>query len=197
MEAITHRDIAVLSIATRPDCIDEEILALLDELNQIKPVWVELGLQTIHEKTATFIRRGYPLSTFNLAVNKLRARHIATIVHIIIGLPYETKEDILETVRYMNKCKIQGVKLQLLHLLKDTDLEKYMDTIHILSMDEYINLVINCLENLDQSIVIHRITGDGPKDLLIAPLWSLNKKQVLNAIHHTMKVRDSWQGKCC
>lgn len=196
-EAINNRDIAVLSIATRPDCINDDILDLLEELNAIKPVWIELGLQTIHEKTAWFIRRGYPLSVFDQTVTNLKARHIDTIVHLIIGLPYETDDDILKTVQYVSQCGVMGVKLQLLHVLKGTDLENYVDSIRILSMEEYVNLVITCLEHLDPAIVIHRITGDGPKDLLLAPLWSLNKKKVLNAISHTMKERDSWQGKYC
>lgn len=196
-EAIHHPDIAVLSIATRPDCISEEVLNLLDELNQIKPVWVELGLQTIHEDTATLIRRGYSLSVYDQAVKDLRRLHIDVIVHLILGLPYESSDDILQTIDYVSNSGIQGVKLQLLHILKGTDLEKYLDTLHILSLEEYVTLVINCLEHLDQNIVIHRITGDGPKDLLLAPLWSSNKKLVLNTIQHTMKSMDSWQGKNC
>ncbi|WP_310605137.1 TIGR01212 family radical SAM protein [Anaerosporobacter sp.] len=194
-EALMHPDIAVLSIATRPDCLGEEVLALLDELNQIKPIWIELGLQTIHEDTANRIRRGYPLSSYDTAVKNLRAIHIDVIVHLIIGLPYETKEDILHSIDYVNHSAIQGIKLQLLHVLKHTDLETYLDSMHILSLDEYVAILIACLEHLDQDIVIHRITGDGPSDLLLAPLWSTNKKLVLNTIQHTMKTLDSWQGK--
>lgn len=194
-EAIMNPDIAVLSIATRPDCLSDEVLALLDELNQIKPIWVELGLQTIHEDTANRIRRGYPLSCYDSAVKNLRDIHIDVIVHLIIGLPYETKEDILDSIDYVNKSGIQGVKLQLLHVLKNTDLETYLDSMHILTLDEYITILTSCLEHLSQDIVIHRITGDGPGDLLLAPLWSKNKKLVLNTIQHTMKELDSWQGK--
>jgi uncharacterized protein len=194
-EAITNPDIAVLSIATRPDCLSDEVLALLDELNQIKPIWVELGLQTIHEDTANRIRRGYPLSRYDSAVKNLHAIHIDVIVHLIIGLPYETKEDILSSIDYVNKSGIQGVKLQLLHVLRNTDLEAYLDSMHILTLDEYVTIITSCLEHLDQDIVIHRITGDGPGDLLLAPLWSKNKKLVLNTIQHTMKELDSWQGK--
>lgn len=195
MEAIQHPSITALSIATRPDCLGDDVLALLSELNQIKPVWVELGLQTIHECTADFIRRGYPLSVFDHAVNQLHRINIDVIVHIIIGLPYETKENLLETIQYIGKLPIQGVKLQLLHVLSDTDLANYIDDISILTLEEYISLVIMCIENLPQNIVIHRITGDGPKALLLAPEWSAKKKHVMNTIHKTMKELDSWQGK--
>ena len=194
-EALRHPDIAVLSIATRPDCLSEEILALLDELNQVKPIWVELGLQTIHEDTAKRIRRGYPLSSYDTAVKNLRNIHIDVIVHLIIGLPYETKENILRSIDYINDSGIQGIKLQLLHVLKNTDLEAFLDSMHILTLDEYVTILVECLEHLDQDIVIHRITGDGPGDLLLAPLWSTNKKLVLNTIQHAMKTLDSWQGK--
>ncbi|WP_167955818.1 TIGR01212 family radical SAM protein [Anaerosporobacter faecicola] len=197
MEAIHHPDIAVVSIATRPDCLGPDVLALLAELNQIKPIWIELGLQTIHETSAKRIRRGYPLSTYDTAVKNLRALHIEVIVHLIIGLPYETKEDILKSVDYVSASGIQGVKLQLLHVLKDTDLVHYLDTMHVLTLEEYISILLSCIEHLDPAIVIHRITGDGPKDLLLAPLWSGNKKLVLNTIQHSMKLQDSWQGKNC
>lgn len=194
-EAILHPDIVALSIATRPDCIDDEILSLLDELNKIKPVWIELGLQTIKESTATFIRRGYSLECFTNIIPKLRDKNIDIIVHIIIGLPFETNTDILDTIDYISKFPIQGVKLQLLHILKNTDLSNYLDQIHILSMEEYIDILIQCIERIPEHIVIHRITGDGPKNLLLAPLWSTNKKYVLNSIHKELKARDTWQGK--
>ena len=194
-EAIYHPSIVALSIATRPDCLGDDVLELLAELNQIKPVWVELGLQTIHERTADFIRRGYPLSVFERAVKQLNQIHIDVIVHIIIGLPYETKEDLLQTIQYIGKLPIQGVKLQLLHVLSDTDLADYINDISILTLEEYVSLVIMCMEHLPQNIVIHRITGDGPKALLLAPKWSAQKKHVMNTIHKTMKESDSWQGK--
>lgn len=196
-EALRHPDIAVLSIATRPDCLSAEVLSLLDKLNRVKPIWVELGLQTIHEDTAKRIRRGYPLSSYDTAVKNLRDIHIDVIVHLIIGLPYESKEDILRSIDYINDSGIQGIKLQLLHVLKNTDLEAYLDSMHILTLDEYVTILVECLEHLDQDIVIHRITGDGPGDLLLAPLWSTNKKLVLNTIQHAMKTLDSWQGKNC
>lgn len=194
-EAINHPSIVALSIATRPDCLGDDVLALLAKLNQIKPVWVELGLQTIHEHTAYFIRRGYPLSVFNQAVERLHQIDIDIIVHIIIGLPYETKDDLLKTIQYVSGLPIQGVKLQLLHVLSGTDLADYIHEISILTLEEYVALVIMCIENLPQNIVIHRITGDGPKALLLAPEWSAKKKHVMNTVHKTMKTLDSWQGK--
>lgn len=196
-EAISHPDIVALSIGTRPDCLGKDVLNLLEELNQQKPVWVELGLQTIHEKTASYIRRGYPLSCFDEAVQQLRNRNLDVIVHTILGLPGETKKEILETINYLNHTDIQGIKLQLLHVLKNTDLAKdYLDgKFSAYEMNEYIDLVIDCLEHLSPKIVIHRLTGDGPKDLLIAPTWSSAKKTVLNTLHHECKIRDAYQGK--
>ena len=195
--AISHPDIAALSIATRPDCLGDDIIDLLKELNSKKPVWVELGLQTIHERTAAFIRRGYKLSCFEDALEKLQERKLETVVHTILGLPGENTENILETMRYLNAHHIDGIKLQLLHVLKHTDLAAYYGQtgFHILSEDEYVDLVIRCLEVLSPDITIHRLTGDGPSDLLIAPLWSLKKRSVLNHIHHELKVRDTWQGR--
>lgn len=196
-EAIEHEDIVGLSIGTRPDCLPDETLDLLSELNKKKPVTVELGLQTIHERTAAFIRRGYKLSCFEDALEKLQECKLETVVHTILGLPGETTEDILETMRYLNAHHIDGIKLQLLHVLKHTDLAAYYGQtgFHILSEDEYVDLVIRCLEVLSPDITIHRLTGDGPSDLLIAPLWSLKKRSVLNHIHHELKVRDTWQGR--
>ena len=196
-EALRHPAIVALSIGTRPDCLGEDVLELLTGLNREKPVWVELGLQTIHEDTAKYIRRGYPLSCFNEAVKNLRERQIEVIVHTILGLPGESEVQILETMEYLNRKDIQGIKLQLLHVLKGTDLaEDYLaGKFHVYEREEYLDLLIRCLEHLDPDIVIHRITGDGPKDLLIAPLWTSRKREVLNLLHHQMKVADSWQGK--
>lgn len=196
-EAISHPRIVALSVGTRPDCLGEEVLDLLEELNRIKPVWIELGLQTIHEKTAQYIRRGYRLSCFDQAVENLRKRNIEVIVHTILGLPGESREEILETMRYLNKKDIQGIKLQLLHVLKGTDLayDYLAGRFHVYEREEYLALLIECLENLDPEIVIHRITGDGPKDLLIAPLWASRKREVLNLLHHQMKEQNSYQGK--
>lgn len=196
-EAIEDPDVKVLAIATRPDCLDSDVLELLDELNQIKPVWVELGLQTMHEETARYIRRGYSLSCFETAVKNLKEAGLEVIVHTILGLPGESKEDILETIDYLNHKDIQGIKLQLLHVLKGTDLASdYLDgKFKVYSMEEYIDLVISCLERLSPDIVVHRVTGDGPKALLIAPLWSSAKKTVLNTLHHECKIRNTWQGR--
>lgn len=221
-EAIMHPDIVALSIGTRPDCLGEEVLSLLADLNQIKPVWVELGLQTIHERTARLIRRGYELPVFEKAVADLNRIGVQVIVHIIVGLPFESRQDLMDTIQYvstysrqwqencevegwksvgngvvqaMPKPVIQGVKLQLLHVLRGTDLERYQPYFKTLSLEEYVDIIISCMEHLPQDIVVHRITGDGPKALLLAPLWSASKKTVMNAIHREMKQRDSWQGK--
>lgn len=194
-EALLHPNIVAVSIATRPDCLSDAILSLLQKLNQIKPVWIELGLQTIHEKTAKFIRRGYTLSVFENAVEKLSKLSIDIIVHIIIGLPGEEKTLLLQTICYLGKLPLQGVKLQLLHVLKDTDLADYLGTFPILTLEEYVSLVILCLEYLPPSFVIHRITGDGPRNLLLAPVWSKQKFHVMNQINQTLKEQNTWQGK--
>jgi radical SAM protein (TIGR01212 family) len=192
-EAILHEEVVGLSIATRPDCLDQEILTLLAELNAIKPVWIELGLQTCHEETARFIRRGYSLPVFEDAVKNLRALSLQVIVHLILGLPGETKKEVLQSVSYVASQQVNGIKLQLLHVLEDTDLAHF--SFPILAKEEYIDLVISCLEIIPDDIVIHRVTGDGPKNLLIAPKWSGNKKLVLNDLHKTLKQRDTWQGR--
>ena len=196
-EAISHPKIVALSIGTRPDCLSPEIVALLSRLNKQKPVWIELGLQTIHESTARYIRRGYPLCVFDDAVKRLRKENIEVIVHTILGLPGENTADILETMKYLNHMDIQGIKLQLLHVLRGTDLAADYEKglFQTYERDEYISLLINCLEHLRPDIVIHRVTGDGPKDLLIAPLWASRKREVLNLLHHRMKERASFQGK--
>ena len=188
MEAAAHPEVEIISVATRPDCLSEEVLNLLSEINKIKPVWVELGLQTIHEKTAEYIRRGYPLATFDEAVGNLRKRGIETIVHIILGLPGESREDMLETVRYVGESGVQGIKLQLLHVLKNTDLaEDYLaGKFQCLTLDEYAELVKDCLEILPEDIIIHRMTGDGDKKILIAPEWSGDKKNVLNTLNRVL-----------
>ena len=196
-EAIAHPKVVALSIGTRPDCLGNEVLDLLEELNSQKPVWVELGLQTIHEDTARYIRRGYPLERFDQAVEELRRRGIEVIVHTILGLPGESDDRILETMKYLNQKDIQGIKLQLLHVLKGTDLayDYLAGRFRVYEREEYLDLVIRCLENLDSGIVIHRITGDGPKELLLAPLWAGRKREVLNLLHHKMKECGSFQGK--
>ncbi len=197
--AIAEPDVEVLAIGTRPDCLPPEVLELLGELNRIKPVWIELGLQTMHEDTARLIRRGYELPCFEEAVRELRARGIEVIVHTILGLPGEDHDRMLETMRWLNTQDIQGVKLQLLHVLEHTDLADLYrrEPFHIMEMEEYIDLVIDCLEVLDPETVIHRVTGDGPKDLLIAPKWSGAKRTVLNTLHRRMKERGAYQGRIC
>ena len=196
-EALAHPGIAALSIGTRPDCLGKDVIALLSRLNRQKPVWVELGLQTIHEKTAAYIRRGYPLSCFEDAVRRLRSEDIEVIVHTILGLPGESTQDILNTMKYLNHQDIQGIKLQLLHVLRGTNLASDYEKglFRTYERDEYISLVISCLEHLRPDMVIHRITGDGPKDLLISPLWASRKREVLNLLHHQMKENHNYQGR--
>lgn len=196
-EALSQPDIVALSIATRPDCLGDDVLDLLSELNQQKPVWVELGLQTIHAETATYIRRGYDLACFDRAVVALKSRGLQVIVHVILGLPGEDKEKMLQTVRYVGACGADGIKLQLLHVLEHTDLALDYATgkVPVMEQDAYIDLVIDCLEVLPPSMVIHRLTGDGPKNILIAPLWSANKRAVRNALSRRLEERDSWQGR--
>ena len=195
--AIEREDIVALSIGTRPDCLPQEILEILENLNKIKPVWIELGLQTSNEKTARYIRRGYPNITYENAVKELKKRGITVITHIIIGLSNETKEDILKTVDFAVKCGTDGVKLQLLHILKDTDLyEDYKQgKVKVLSLEKYIDILFSCLEKIPKNIAIHRITGDAPKSLLVEPKWSADKKKVLNTINKELEKRDIMQGR--
>ncbi len=195
-EAIEHPDIAALSIATRPDCLPGDVLALLSELNEIKPVWVELGLQTIHSETAEYIRRGYELSVYDDAVRRLKEIGINVVVHVILGLPGETEEMILETVRYVCDSGIDGIKLQLLHVLEGTDLavDFKKGKFDVFSMEEYIDILCDCLEIIPGDIVIHRLTGDGDKRILIEPKWSGNKKLVLNTMNRTFRERNIVQG---
>ncbi len=195
-EAIQHPSIKVLSIATRPDCISDEVLLLLENLNQIKPVWIELGLQSKFDTTADFIRRGYYLPCFEDTVFRLREKHIDVITHVILGLPGEDRTMMLETIRYLSYMPIQGIKLQLLHILMDTDLALLwrQGQVPELSLETYVDLVLDAIAILPPEIVIHRITGDGPKNILLAPLWSENKRLVLNSITKRFKERDIFQG---
>lgn len=197
MEAIFDTDVVVLSIATRPDCLSSDVLGLLNELNHIKPVWVELGLQTIHPETHQFIRSGFTLEHFHEAVHNLSMYQIPVIVHVILGLPYETRTQMLETVSHVGHMPIFGIKLQLLHVLSDTDLGSLYkkQPFPLFTQDEYCEMIVDCLEILPKTITIHRLTGDGPKNLLVAPLWSSAKRSVLNQIHKTLKNRDTYQGR--
>ena len=199
--AVSHPDVALLSVATRPDCLPDETVSLLAGLNRRKPVWVELGLQTVHEDTARFIRRGYGFPVFEDACRRLKAAGITVVVHVILGLPGEDRERMLETITRMAEFSraglIDGIKLQLLHVLKGTDLADYYQNhpFPIFSMEEYIDFVIDCAELLPPELVIHRLTGDGPKSLLIAPSWSGNKRLVLNTLARRFKERNTWQGR--
>ncbi len=195
-EAIKPDDIVALSVATRPDCLPDDVIELLKEINSTKPVFVELGLQTIHERTAEYIRRGYKLDVFDNAVRKLKTAGIDVVIHIIIGLPYETEEMVYDTVRYLAKMNIDGIKLQLLHVLEGTDLaEEYRKgNFEVLTIDKYIDILENCVRLLPPCTVIHRLTGDGAKKDLIAPLWSADKKAVLNTINKHFNEHNVIQG---
>ena len=199
-EALKDPAVAGISVATRPDCVSEDTVTMLVDIMKEFPdkfVWIELGLQTIHEKTADFIRRGYPLSIYDTCVDILCEAHIPVVTHVILGLPGEIQEHMLSTIDHINQSGTWGVKIQLLHVLKDTDLASIYTRggYTPLSQDSYTDLVIDCLEHLAPDIVVHRLTGDGPKNLLLAPLWSLDKRNVLNTLHHTMKTRNAYQGR--
>lgn len=195
-EAIKDPEVMILSIATRPDCLPPDILAMLERLNRYKPVWVELGLQTIWEDTAQYIRRGYDLAVYDQAVRALTERNLEVITHVILGLPGETVEQMLATVEYVGRTGTQGIKLQLLHVLKRTDLETdYRDgKFRMLEMMEYIDILEQCIRHLPKDMVIHRLTGDGDKRLLVAPQWSGNKRMVMNTIRREFTVRNVIQG---
>lgn len=188
-EAINHPDIVALSIATRPDCLGDDVIELLYEMNKIKPVFVELGLQTIHSDSAKYIRRGYSLEVYNEAVKKLKNIGVNIVVHIILGLPNESENDMLETVKYVCESGANGIKLQLLHIIAGTDLAKDYEKglFKTLEFDEYVELIAKCVAIIPKNIVIHRLTGDGAKKDLIAPLWSADKKRVLNAINKALR----------
>ncbi len=196
-EALSYPKVEVLSVATRPDCLPEDVLNLLGELRPNHPIWVELGLQTIHPATADYIRRGYELPCFEKAVQELRKRDVDVIVHVILGLPGESREDMLATIDYLAKQDIQGIKLQLLHVLKNTDLatDYASGNVQVMEMEEYLDLVCECVRKLPPHVVIHRLTGDGPKKLLIAPTWSGDKKRVQNTLQRKMKEENVIQGE--
>ena len=194
-EAVNHPDIVGISIGTRPDCLEDDVLKLLEELAKIKPLWVELGLQTINENTAKLINRCYPLKVYDQAVKNLKIIGAEVVTHVILGLPGETEEQMLETVAYSSKVS-DGIKLQLLHVLKDTKLyEMYQkEPFKIFSMEEYTELLCRCIEIIPKNVVIHRMTGDGDKRLLVEPVWSGNKKVVLNYINKVFSEKDIVQG---
>lgn len=192
-EALAPEDIVALSVATRPDCLPQEVVELLAELNRKKPVWVELGLQTMHERTADYIRRGYPLRVYEDAVCRLKAAGITVITHVILGLPYETEQEMKQTVSYVDQSGVDGIKLQLLHVIRGTDLEReYLSgKFEVLTMEAYVKLVADCLELIPPQMVVHRLTGDGDKRTLVAPMWSADKKRVLNALNAELRKRES------
>lgn len=196
-EAINIEGVVGLAIATRPDCLDDDVLDLLERLNKETYLWVELGLQTIHEKSAKLIRRGYPLSTYDSAIAKLKSRNIKVLTHIIIGLPDESSEEIFQTVEYVSNTFTWGVKIHSLYIQTDSDLYDYYreNPFYIRNRDEYVSLVVGALELLPKDMVIHRVTGDGKKELLFEPKWTLDKLKVLSMIDKELKIRDSYQGK--
>lgn len=195
-EAIAPLDVVALSIATRPDCLGDDVLSLLSELNAIKPVWVELGLQTTNPATARYIRRGCDLTVFDAAIGKLRAMGITVILHQIIGLPGETEADIFATADYIAHAGVQGVKFHLLYVARGTDLaaEYAAGRVRTLELEEYLPLLAGCVCRMPPEMVIHRLTGDGAKRDLMAPLWSGDKKRVLNAIRRYFEEHDVVQG---
>ncbi len=197
-EAIAEESVVALSIGTRPDCLPPEVVALLARLNRIKPVWVEMGLQTIHEKTARYIRRGYSLAVYEDALTRLKAAGLQVIVHVILGLPGESREEMLATIDHLGgPLRPDGVKLQLLHILEGTDLaEEYRaGRVDILEMEPYFELLCDCIRRLPPDMVIHRLTGDGPKRLLLAPMWTGDKKRVLNALNRELDRQQVRQGE--
>jgi len=196
-EAIMHPDIELLSVATRPDCLGEDVAELLGELNRIKPVWVELGLQTVNEETVDYIRRGYGNEVYFDAVKRLRSKGIDVITHMIIGLPGEDEEMIYRTARAIGDNGASGVKFQLLHVLKSTDLaaDYAAGRFRAMEMEEYFRILSGCIERIPPDMVIHRLTGDGDKRELIAPLWSGDKKRVLNSLNRYLEEHDVVQGR--
>jgi radical SAM protein (TIGR01212 family) len=196
-EALSCENIKGIAIATRPDCINDEIADLLEELNQKTFLWVELGLQTIYNKTGEFIRRGYNLEQFDKSVEILKNKNIKTVVHLIMGLPGESTSQMLNSVKYISNSDIWGVKIHMLHIIKNTDLAKYYEKnpYEILSLEEYVELICDSLQLLHKDIVVHRLTGDGKKSDLIEPKWTLHKLKVLSDIDKTLKIRESFQGK--
>jgi hypothetical protein len=194
-EAISFDDIVGLDIATRPDCLGKDVLVLLEKINKIKPVWVELGLQTIHKETANYIRRCYELDVYENAVKNLHNIGVQVVTHLIIGLPYETDEMMLESVKYVGKMT-DGIKLQLLHIIKGTDLaDEYLNNrFQVLTLEHYTDIICQAIELLPENVVIHRITGDGDKKSLIAPMWSADKKKTLNYINKELELRNVIQG---
>lgn len=196
-QALDNPNIKGIAIATRPDCINKEIVTVLDEINKNTFLWIELGLQTVNEKSASFLRRGYELPQFEKAISLLKEKNIRVVVHLIFGIPGESYEQMLHSVKYISKLRLWGIKLHMLYIIKNTDLANYYSShpFKIMSEQEYINLVCDSLELLSPDTIIHRVTGDGKKSDLIEPVWSLNKLKVLSNIDKELKNRGSYQGK--
>lgn len=196
-EALKEKDVVSIAIATRPDCLDDEVLDLLEEINKKYYLWIELGLQTSNDNIARKINRGYDLNTFEKAIENLKKRNIDFVVHTIFGLPEETKEDMLKTVDYVAHTGAKGIKFHLLHLMKDTPLVDLYEKgeLEFMSKDEYINLICESIQRIPLDMVIHRLTGDAPRNLLIEPTWSLKKWEILNAIDNCMKDNGYYQGR--
>lgn len=190
-------DVVGIAIATRPDCLGDDVIELIHELSQRTYVWVELGLQSIHEDTVKLLNIGYKLDVYIDAVRRLKEKNIEVVTHAIIGLPGETRRDMLETINFIANTGTQGIKLHLLHLMKNTALEKIYQEgkLKFLTLDEYVDIITEAIELLPQDMVVHRITGDAPRELLIGPMWSLKKWEVVNAINHNFELLDVWQGK--
>ncbi len=194
-EAMNQEDVVALAIATRPDCLGEDVLDLLEEISKKLYIWVELGLQTAKDSTAKLINRGYKREVFEEAVKNLRERGIDVVVHTIFGLPEETSEDMLDTVKYISRLPIQGVKFHLLHLMEGTPIVKLYEQgrLKFMSQEEYIDLICKSITLLPEEVVVHRLTGDAPRELLIGPLWSLKKWEILNAIDNTLRDNNWYQ----
>lgn len=197
MEAINHPNIVGLAISTRADCLGVEVEELLMEFDKLTFLWIEIGLQSIHDKSAKIINRGYEFSVFDVTIPKLIKNNLKIVVHVIVGIPHETKEETLETIKYLSKINIWGIKIHLLHIIRDTELHRYYEKsqFKVYGKEEYIDFVVEIIENLNKNIVIHRLTGDGTWSTLIAPLWSKDKRGVLNGINKSLKEKETYQGK--
>ena len=196
-EALELEGVVGIAIATRPDCLDDQVIDLLAEINEKTFLWVELGLQSIHVKTENFIRRGYPLSSYDKAIDDLSRNNIKTVTHLIIGFPNESRDEIIQSVKHVAKTNTWGIKLHSLYIQRDTDLYNYYskNPFPIMTMEEYISIIVESLEELPKSMIVHRVTGDGKRDLLVEPRWSLNKLKVLTSIDKELKILDTFQGK--
>ena len=196
-EALNQEDVVAIAIATRPDCLDDDVLDLLEEINSKVYLWIELGLQTSNDETAKRINRGYKLEIFEEAMKKLKERNIDVVIHDILGLPGETKEEMLKTIDYIAHSGAKGIKFHLLHLMKQTPMIKVYEKgeLEFLSQEDYIGLIIKGISIIPKDMVVHRLTGDAPRELLIGPMWSLKKWEVLNSIDKALEDNNLWQGK--